>query len=31
MLVVVLGIEKLVGRAQIGRRAATPTTMHAGA
>lgn len=31
MLAVVLGIEKLVGRAQIGRRAATPTTMHAGA
>lgn len=31
MLVVVLGIEKLVGRAQIGRRATAPTTLHAGA
>ena len=33
MLVVVLGIEKIVGRAQIGRRAGAPaaTTLHAGA
>ena len=34
MLGVVLGIEKIVGRAQIGRRAATPvpaTPMRAGA